>query len=288
MKEITIIGGGLAGLSLGIALRHRHISVTLHEAGTYPRHRVCGEFISGLRPETFAELGLTGLLNPAIPQRTIAWLKGDRQVFSGYLPNPAGAISRYRLDALLRTRFEALGGHLLTNSRLNPSNTESTVWCAGRIPAKSPWLGLKCHVRGLELQADLEMHLGRLGYVGLARVDEDLVNVCGLFHQNRSLTGPNLLLQYLTAGGLTALRTRLEAAALDQSSASAVAGFQLGWQPARPGQLALGDACGMIPPFTGNGMSMAFESAYSQRFCVVGPYTRRASPWRGSGLRWSP
>ena len=45
---ISIAGGGLAGLSLGIALQSRGVSVTLHEASTYPRHRVCGEFISGV------------------------------------------------------------------------------------------------------------------------------------------------------------------------------------------------------------------------------------------------
>ena len=47
---MTIAGGGLAGLVLGIALRDREIPVVLHEAGRYPRHRVCGEFLSGNGP----------------------------------------------------------------------------------------------------------------------------------------------------------------------------------------------------------------------------------------------
>ncbi|HZI32692.1 MAG TPA: NAD(P)-binding protein, partial [Candidatus Binatia bacterium] len=46
-KSITIVGGGLAGLTLGIGLRRRDVPVTILEAGEYPRHRVCGEFISG-------------------------------------------------------------------------------------------------------------------------------------------------------------------------------------------------------------------------------------------------
>lgn len=47
LKKIQIVGGGLAGLTLGIALRQKNIAVTIFEAGHYPRHRVCGEFISG-------------------------------------------------------------------------------------------------------------------------------------------------------------------------------------------------------------------------------------------------
>jgi NADPH-dependent 2,4-dienoyl-CoA reductase/sulfur reductase-like enzyme len=41
-KSITIVGGGLAGLTLGIGLRQRSVPVTIQEAANYPRHRVCG------------------------------------------------------------------------------------------------------------------------------------------------------------------------------------------------------------------------------------------------------
>ena len=55
-KGITIVGGGLAGLTLGIALRQQQVPVTVWEAGRYPRHRVCGEFISGSGQATRARL----------------------------------------------------------------------------------------------------------------------------------------------------------------------------------------------------------------------------------------
>ena len=42
MKAVTIIGGGLSGLCLGIGLRQRGVPVRIIEAGTYPRHKVCG------------------------------------------------------------------------------------------------------------------------------------------------------------------------------------------------------------------------------------------------------
>jgi menaquinone-9 beta-reductase len=57
-KAVTIVGGGLAGLTLGIALRRRNIPVTVWESGAYPRHRVCGEFISGRGQAVLEYLGL--------------------------------------------------------------------------------------------------------------------------------------------------------------------------------------------------------------------------------------
>ena len=57
-QAITIVGGGLAGLTLGIGLRRKGIPVAIREAGHYPRHRVCGEFISGRGLQTLDRLGL--------------------------------------------------------------------------------------------------------------------------------------------------------------------------------------------------------------------------------------
>ena len=58
LKPITIIGGGLAGLTLGIGLRRRGIPATILEMGDYPRHRLCGEFISGGGRQVLERLGL--------------------------------------------------------------------------------------------------------------------------------------------------------------------------------------------------------------------------------------
>lgn len=261
-RVITIAGGGLAGLSLGIALRQQGGEVALHEAGVYPRHRVCGEFISGVSPATFQTLGVADLFHDAQEHRSTAWFFRGRKILTTEVPTGLG-ISRYTLDQRLGARFRDLGGVLHESSRLKPEGKDGLVWCAGRVPARGHWIGLKCHASALELVADLEMHLASNGYIGLARVEGGKVNICGLFRLEPKLSGrgAQTLELYLRAGGLHGLVTRIFSARVDETSFLGVAGFRLGRQSKCQGIATLGDAWAMIPPFTGNGMSMAFESA---------------------------
>ena len=48
------------------------------------------------------------------------------------------------------------------------------------------WFGLKVHARNVPLAAVLEMHVLPKGYVGLCRLKEGEVNVCGLFRRRGS------------------------------------------------------------------------------------------------------
>jgi flavin-dependent dehydrogenase len=280
IKEITIVGGGLAGLSLAIALRRRGVPVAVLEAGRYPRHRVCGEFISGVGGETLEALGIRDLFDGARLHRSIRWHEGGRVLHRDLLPEPALGISRFVLDELLRRRLEELGGVLETGTRARPVPAEGRVWAAGRRPRPGPWIGLKAHVRGLPMIADLEMHSGNNGYAGMAGVEDGWVNVCGLFRIDRSLgpAGADLLPAYLEAGGNRGLAELLRCAEWRPDSFCAVAGFELGRQDAVPGLLCVGDAESMIPPFTGNGMSMAFQAAEA----ACGPLVS----WATGDLAW--
>jgi flavin-dependent dehydrogenase len=185
------------------------------------------------------------------------------------LKDPAFGISRYLLDGRLRQLAIAAGADVRTGVRARPEPREGLVWAAGRRPHNGPWIGLKAHVKHLPMAADLEMHAGRNGYAGLAGVEDGWTNVCGLFRIDRTIqaSGENLLAAYLEAGGNRQLATALRAAEWREGSFSAVAGFELGRQEPVPGLLTLGDAESMIPPFTGNGMSMAFQAVE----CALGP-----------------
>lgn len=264
MKEVTVAGGGLAGLALAVALGERGVPVRVQEAGQYPRHRVCGEFISGVAPETLAFLGLTDLLADARRHHSLAWIEGGRTLHGDRLPEPALGISRWTLDERMQARVEQRGGLVQTGVRAIREPGEGRVWAAGRRPSpRSRWIGLKVHLRGLPMSADLELHLGRNGYVGLCGIEDGWVNVCGLFRLDRSLAAPReeMLPAYLEAGGNGGLARDVSEAESRPGSECAVAGFEFGRQPAGPGVVCLGDASSLIPPFTGNGMSMAFQAA---------------------------
>lgn len=280
-REITIAGGGLAGLSLAAALRRYEVPVTVLEAGNYPRHRVCGEFISGVSGETLAALGIAGLFEDARRHRSLGWYEGGRLIHRDHFKNSALGISRYLLDARLKDLVEALGGTVRIKTRVRPEPRDGFVWTAGRHPRPGQWLGLKAHVRKLPMSADLEMHAGTNGYAGIADVEDGWTNVCGLFRIDRSLpaSGADLLPAYLVAGGNQKLAATLRDSEWRAGSFSSVAGFEFGRQTPLPGLLALGDAESMIPPFTGNGMSMAFQAAE----CALGSlvaWSRGEQSWQ--------
>src|SRR3954470_23394307 len=112
MKPITIVGGGLAGLTLGIGLRQRGVPVSVWEAGHYPRHRVCGEFISGSGLGVLDRLGLRPGFESAgaFPAVSATFISGSNRSPVRPLPVPALCLSRYTMDALLADEFRRLGG----------------------------------------------------------------------------------------------------------------------------------------------------------------------------------
>jgi len=260
---VEIVGGGLCGLALGLALRRAGVPVTLFEASGFPRHRVCGEFISGLDERTAESLGAREFLSDAHPHRSVTYHLRGKPLRPFTLPAAALGISRHTLDARVAGAFVAAGGDLRTNTRAPEDEAPpGRVFAVGRKRKGPFWVGLKVHVRNLALVNDFEVHLGARCYVGLSRIEDGAVNVCGIFApQEHPRRGVELLLSYLESAGLSELAARIRSAEPDHGSFCATAATLGDWRIPNSGRVRVGDACATIPPFTGNGLAMALQGA---------------------------
>ena len=252
---------------MGIALRRKEIPVTIFEAGNYPRHRVCGEFINGRGLEVLKTLGLKQKFFDAnaIEAHSAIFFSENSKFPLRQLPMPALCLSRFTMDKLLADEFQSLGGELRIGERKNNFG-EGVIRATGRKlqPVENGWrwFGLKAHAKNVSLAADLEMHIGRNFYVGICKLSGGEVNVCGLFRRNGQNDLPKNGFDLLRGNAGSILRERLANAEFDENSFCSVAGLSLKPQRAsEKNEICIGDALTMIPPVTGNGMSLAFESA---------------------------
>jgi len=270
-REIRIIGGGLAGLTLGVMLRRAGIPVEIWDAGQYPRHKVCGEFISGRGIAILRTLEINGFPESVGENAsTVQFFDSARSSAVIRLPEPALAIDRARLDEMLANEFRRRGGVLHLNSRWTDGFAqEGVVRATGRRlhrKAKNGFVGVKAHARNLPIDADLEMHFSRQGYVGLSRLPDGRTNVCALFREGKDLRdarrGEEGLRAIFMDGMRGPLVEKLRRARFDTGTFAAVTGISLARESeCQVQECRIGDSICMVPPMTGNGMSMAMETA---------------------------
>ena len=181
------------------------------------------------------------------------------------------------LDSLLAQEFQRLGGVLHSSARRTENSfDEGAVRASGRRAHPTEdgfrWFGLKVHATNVTLAADLEMYVSADNYVGVNRINHGEVNVCGLFRGRPGETrASGFDLPHPRPARLSFNRAAWLPARFGENSFCSVAGLSL--KPRRAAdktECCVGDAITMIPPVTGNGMSMAFESAE----LAIGPLSR--------------
>ena len=187
------------------------------------------------------------------------------------MPQPALCISRYAMDLIMSDQFKAMGGELSTGQRvpLDKYLDEGTVLATGRKPNTekgATWTGYKFHVQGLKLEADLEMHFIELGYLGMCQVERGRVNVCGLM-PSKLAAGLDLRSDwkdFLRSKLHPKKHEALESAERIEGSTCCVSGISYDASQLNKTNplLRVGDRMSTIPPLTGNGMSLAIESAW--------------------------
>jgi menaquinone-9 beta-reductase len=188
--SVRIFGGGPAGSAAAIAALSETGAVHIVEKSCFPRHKVCGEFLS---PEIAPALESLGIwreflqLRPARIRRMTLHF-GTRSSQSR-LPDGAFGLSRYEFDRLLFEKAIKMGA-TTTRQRLVPSSAvaqESStrigdVLAIGRksvATAGRRLFGFKAHFEG-PVNDGVEMFFFRKCYVGVSAIENGITNICGI------------------------------------------------------------------------------------------------------------
>ena len=114
--DVIIIGGGLAGLTNAIHLSKSIHRVLLIEKNSYPKHKVCGEYISNEVLPYLNSLGIDPIKVGAkqISKVQISTTKGN--LIKSELPLGGFGMSRYFLDSLLLKKVRLNGVQVLKDT----------------------------------------------------------------------------------------------------------------------------------------------------------------------------
>ncbi len=258
VQAVTIIGAGPAGTAAALTALQAGAPVSLYERSTFPRHKVCGEFLS---PETAAVLGRLGTL-PAVEAARPARITRFRvtignTVRESVLPRAGYGLSRYCLDALLLDAACAAGAELHREQLAEPSGP--VILASGRsasAPRGRRIFGFKAHFAGPATDA-VELYFFPGGYVGLNAIEGGRTNVCGLAAEG--LLAPSGFNPEALFDRAAALRARLRS--LDREMDWLRSGpliFENRFRsPAEQGVYHAGDALSFVDPFTGSGILSA-------------------------------
>jgi len=128
--EVLILGGGVAGCAASIALARKGRGVTLIEREPTPRHKVCGEFLSGEALEDLHALGIDVASLGAVPINYVR-LAAARRAAEAPLPFPAASLTRKALDTALIAEAVLAGVRIERGRSVQSlSRTTANLWRA--------------------------------------------------------------------------------------------------------------------------------------------------------------
>jgi flavin-dependent dehydrogenase len=292
VKDVVVVGGGLSGLISSILLARNGLDVVLIEKNTFPFHRVCGEYISNevipflkkhdLFPETY---------NPSkISKLSISDFNGN--IFTRPLGLGGFGISRYELDLWLLQKAKNAGvevhegtkaGNInfqsdafqITTNKAQTFESKLVISAHGKrstldkelernfLKRRSPFVGVKYHIK-TDMPDDLiELHNFEGGYCGVSAIEQGKFNMCYLVHRDQVRNAGSLerLEHDILAKNPALAKHIIESERLfDKPEVINEITFEKK-EPVYKHIFMAGDAAGMITPLCGNGMAMAIGGA---------------------------
>ena len=294
--DLIVAGAGPAGCAAAIVAGRNGARVLLLERGRFPRHKVCGEFVSGESLSLLEGL-LTAQYRQLIadaPRIRQGRIFADGAEIQAPINPPAASIARFDMDCALWKacvesgmdareqatvqavdgtgpfRVRTAGGNFEAKAFINATGRWSNLSSATVRAAATGerWVGLKAHFQESHPPASVDLYFFEGGYCGVQPVGKQsnrsgAVNACAMVKATAATTLADVL--------------RLHPA-LDERSR--------GWQaftqpvstsplvfrepePVKDGILQVGDSATFVDPFIGDGISLALRSGALAAECLA-------------------
>lgn len=290
---VIVIGGGLAGLTAAIHLSKKGVPVQVFEKEVYPKHKVCGEYISREILPYLESLGIDLLeLNPPFINELFYSTRKGNNIKANLALGGLG-ISRYNLDNFLWEKAKESGAEVVCDAvvevQFGNDNKFEIETASGKyykspvvlgafgkrsgldkkldrdfIKENSSWLAVKSHYHHPGFpEHQVALHNFKGGYCGLSKTETGAVNVCYLvsYSSFKKYKDPELFKEKVLMQNKHLRKFFNEAEELFEKELS-IAQISFSQKKAVEEHiLMMGDAAGLIHPLCGNGMAMAVHSA---------------------------
>lgn len=297
--DVIVIGGGLAGLSSAIHLAKTNISVILIEKNSYPKHKVCGEYVSN---EVLPYLNFLGFNPFEFGAKKISKFElttHNNKKIGAHLPLGGFGMSRYTMDYQLFLLAKKQGVSIIQDSVVDVNCIENefrvitktnqtfkakiAIGAFGKrsnldvklnrdfIKKKSPYLGVKLHVSGHFPEDKVALHNFSGGYCGVSKIENNHINLCYITNYETFKSHKNIeTFQEKVVFKNEALKDLFNNSKSQFASPLTIS--QISFETKNPIEnhmIMCGDSAGMIHPLCGNGMGMAIRSAYLASTLII-------------------
>lgn len=323
--DVVVVGAGPAGGTAAYVLARSGVRVLLADRADFPRWKVCGGCVGGSAVALLGELGLAERLTlaGARPLGTMLLCAAAERVEIGL--EGSVALSRGTLDALLADAAAAAGAEVrfgLRVEQLRPAGSavelrvrdatgrrslraaavvdatglgglgvggdrvDEDVSDASRVGLGAVYPTTRRHPSAGEVDDGLRMVVGRVGYVGMVRLEDGRLNVAAVVDREAlAHRGPEQAVRAILRGSGFSLPQAVP---------------ELGWRGTPPltrtpvsvaerGVFRVGDAAGYVEPFTGEGIGWAIACgsavASPLRKVIAGEVDTAEREWRRTHRR---
>jgi menaquinone-9 beta-reductase len=292
MYDVTIIGGGLAGLVSSIVLRKAGKKVIVIEKKTYPFHRVCGEYISNETRPFLESIGLDFQKLQVKEISQFCFTSPSGKELKTPLDLGGFGISRYEIDFELYKLATKIGVEFLLGKSVEDSVFENGIFKTklsdnqiveskyvlaswGKrtkldatlkrdfFKKRSPYIGVKYHIK-TDFPKDLiALHNFKNGYCGISAIEDDKYCLCYLTTREnlrKHGTIPEMEKQILWQN--PHLKRIFNESDFLYEKPEVI--NEISFAPKTSIEnhiLMVGDTAGLITPLCGNGMAMAIHGA---------------------------